>query len=81
MKEKEKPKDTQACKENQRTNSTSARKNSHGGLVGSPAGDGGQEGPLSPPAFLVVKYIIRFFFFPERLPHSVPGCREVSTGE
>lgn len=29
-----------------------------------------------PPAFLVVKYIIRFFFFPERLPQRVPGRRE-----
>ena len=34
-------------------------------------------GPQHPPAFFVVKYIIRFFFFPERLPHRVPGHREM----
>lgn len=38
----------------------------------------GEGGPQHPPAFLVVKYIIRFFFFPEMLPHRVPGHKEMS---
>lgn len=37
----------------------------------------GKAGLQHSPAFFVVKYIIRFFFFPERLPHRVPGCREM----
>lgn len=47
------------------------------------AGEGGDirggqgQGAQHPPAFLVVKYIIRFFFFPERLPQRVPGHKEV----
>lgn len=56
----------------------------HKALVGAERGGATSEedrgGRLQdPPAFLVVKYIIRFFFFPERLPHRVPGHRE--TGE
>lgn len=51
-------------------------------LVGGGRGHGileedGEGGLQHPPAFLVVKYIIRFFFFPERLPHRVPGHREM----